>query len=72
VAGRSVKEWAKERKDIKLGAVSIMTMNDKGELKERKEGERVTGKGAKWGVIAGAVLGVLSGGVTLISSRCQM
>lgn len=66
VAGQHLKDWDKERKDIKLGAMSIMTMDESGELKEEKVGARSAGKGAKWGVIAGAALGILSGGVTLI------
>lgn len=65
-AGEHLKEWDKERKDIKLGAMSIMTMDENGELKEDKVGSRSAGKGAKWGVIAGAALGILSGGATLI------
>jgi len=65
-AGQHLKDWDKERKDIKLGAMSIMTMGESGELKEEKVGARSVGKGAKWGVIAGAALGILSGGVTLI------
>lgn len=65
-AGQHLKDWDKERKDIKLGAMSIMTMNESGELKEDQVGVRKTGKGAKWGVIAGAALGILSGGATLI------
>ena len=66
MAGEQLKEWDKERKDIELGAISIITMDDKGELKEDKVGARARGKGAKWGVIAGAALGILTGGVTLI------
>jgi len=66
-AGGHLKEWDKERKDIKLGAISIMTMDDKGKLKEDKVGARAGGKGAKWGVLAGAALGILSGGATLIA-----
>lgn len=65
-AGESLKDWDKERKDIELGAMSIVTMDAKGEIKEDKVGARKTGKGAKWGLLAGAALGILSGGVTLI------
>ena len=65
-AGKQLKEWDKELKHMKLGAISILTMNDKGKLKEEKVGVRAGGKGAKWGVVAGAALGILSGGATLI------
>jgi uncharacterized membrane protein len=65
-AGKQLKEWDKDVKSIDLGAISILTMDDKGKLKEEKIGDRAGGKGAKWGVIAGAALGILSGGVTLI------
>ena len=53
-AGEYLKEWDKERKDIELGAMSIVTMDEKGEIKENKVGARKTGKGAKWGLLAGA------------------
>jgi uncharacterized membrane protein len=65
-AGAQLKEWDKKNKAIELGAMSIMTMNEKGKLKESKVGARAGGKGAKRGAIAGAALGILSGGVTLI------
>ena len=65
-AGQYLKEWDKERKDIELGAMSIITMNEKGELAEEQIGARKIGKGAKWGVLAGAALGILSGGVALV------
>jgi uncharacterized membrane protein len=65
-AGKQLKEWDKDLKHVKLGAISIMTMNDEGKLKEDKVGARSGGKGAKWGLIAGAALGILSGGATLI------
>ncbi len=65
-AGKQLKEWDKDLKHLELGAISILTMNDKGKLKEDKVGARIGGKGAKWGVIAGAALGILSGGATLI------
>jgi len=65
-AGKQLKEWDKELKNIDLGAISILTMDDKGKLREEKIGDRSGGKGAKWGVLAGAALGILSGGVTLI------
>jgi uncharacterized membrane protein len=66
VAGEQLKEWDKDYDGIDLGAMSIITMDEKGEFKEDKVGERKTRSGAKWGTLAGAALGILSGGVTLI------
>lgn len=65
-AGKEIKQWDKDLKAIDLGAMSIITMNKKGELKHDKVGDRAGGKGAKWGTIAGAALGILTGGVTLV------
>ena len=65
-AGKQLKEWDKDVKHVELGAISILTMDDKGKLKEEKIGARAGGKGAKRGVPAGAALGILSGGATLI------
>lgn len=64
--GRELKAWDKERKDIDLGAMSVITMDENGEFKDEQIGDRRLGSGAKWGVIAGAALGLLTGGVTLI------
>ncbi len=65
-AGKELKEWDKELKNFELGAISLLTIDDKGKLKEEKIGARSGGKGSKWGVVAGAALGILSGGATLV------
>lgn len=65
-AGKEMQEWDKDLKHFELGAISILTIDDKGKLKEDKVGARAGRKGAKWGVIAGAALGILSGGLTLV------
>lgn len=65
-AGAELKAWDKEYDGIDLGAMSIITMDESGKLKEDKVGDRRGRGGAKWGAIAGAALGILSGGVTLI------
>ena len=39
---------------------------DEGKIKTRKVGRRAGGTGIKWGLVLGAVTGMLSGGVTLI------
>ena len=64
-AADSLKAWDKDNDDVKLGGIAILTWED-GKMKTRKVGTRATGKGAGWGTALGAVVGVLSGGVTLI------
>ena len=64
-AADSLKAWDKDNKDVKLGGIAILTWED-GKMKTRKVGTRQTAKGAGWGTALGAVVGVLSGGVTLI------
>ena len=64
-AADSLKAWDKDNDDVKLGGIAILTWED-GKIKTRKVGTRDTRKGAGWGTALGAVVGVLSGGVTLI------
>lgn len=64
-AADALKAWDKGHKDIELGGIAVLTWRD-GKMKTRKVGTRDTGKGAGWGTALGAVVGVLSGGVTLI------
>lgn len=66
-AAKQLKAWDKEIEEIDLGAISVITMNEHGQLKEDKVGKNVEGLGAKWGLIAGAALGILGGGLTLIA-----
>jgi uncharacterized membrane protein/predicted flap endonuclease-1-like 5' DNA nuclease len=65
VAAGKLKDWDKNRKDVKLGGMGIITMEN-GKLKTHKVGARASGTGAKWGLILGAAAGILSGGITLI------
>jgi uncharacterized membrane protein len=62
----TVKEWDKNLINIDLGAMGIMTMDKEGKIKTEKIGDRAAGKGAKWGLIAGAVTGIFTGGLTLV------
>lgn len=74
-AGRQLKHWDKEEKEIKLGGMGIITEKD-GKLKTHLVGARAGGTGAKWGTILGATgglatgimvaTGVLTGGIGLI------
>jgi len=65
-AAEAVKEWDKNIIEIDLGAIGILTMDEDGKVKTEKIGDRATGKGAKWGLVAGAVTGIFTGGLTLI------
>ena len=64
-----LKHWDKDHKEIKLGGMGIITMED-GKLKADKVGARAAGTGAKWGTILGAAgglaAGLLTGGIGLI------
>ena len=64
-AADSLKAWDQGNDSVDLGGIAILTWQD-GKMKTRKVGTRKTGKGAGWGTALGAVVGVLSGGVTLI------
>jgi uncharacterized membrane protein len=64
-AVKKLKAWDKANDDIKLGGIGIL-MWENGKMKTRKVGNRAAGTGAKWGLILGAVTGILSGGVTLL------
>ena len=57
-----IKQWDKASKEIKLGAIGVLAKDDKGEIKAHKVGKRKTGTGA----VVGALVGVLSGGVTVV------
>jgi uncharacterized membrane protein len=65
-AANSLKGWDKANEDIKLGAIAVVSKNDKGKVETTNLGPRNTGKGATIGVIAGAAAGLLSGGLTVV------
>ncbi len=68
-AAQKLKLWDEALKEIKLGGIGIITLEDD-KLKTHKVGARATGTGAKWGTILGATGGlaavVLTGGAALI------
>jgi uncharacterized membrane protein len=82
-AAKSLKSWDKADKEIKLGAIGVVYLDDKGKLKTKKMGPRKTGKGATIGavlgglvalfapatLIGGAVAGGLAGGALGIFSK---
>jgi hypothetical protein len=59
-AGKSLKEWDKADDDIKLGAIGVLHMSEKGKLKAKKLGPRSTGKGALIGVVTGALIAIFA------------
>ena len=65
-AADSLKSWDKASEDIKLGALAVVSKNEKGKVETTKLGPRNTGKGAKVGVIAGVAAGVLTGGLSIL------
>lgn len=65
-AADSLKSWDKANEDIQLGALEVVSKNDKGKVETTNLGSRNTGKGATIGVIAGAAAGLLTGGLTIV------
>jgi uncharacterized membrane protein len=57
-----IKQWDKASKEVKLGAIGVLAKDDEGKIKAHKVGKRKTGTGA----VVGALVGVLSGGVTVV------
>ena len=58
----AIKQWDKDSKDVKLGAIGILVQDEHGEAKVHKVGKRKTGTG----LAIGAVAGVLSGGLSIV------
>ncbi|MFN2134617.1 MAG: DUF4332 domain-containing protein [Candidatus Promineifilaceae bacterium] len=66
-AAEQLMAWDKEKEELDLGAVGIITLDAHQEKVVVKEvGDRNTGKGALWGTAIGAGLGILTGGIALI------
>jgi uncharacterized membrane protein len=61
----SLKSWDKANDDIKLGAIGVLTKDEKGKIKKHKLGKRDGKKGAGVGLLLGIVAAVLPG-VTLL------
>jgi uncharacterized membrane protein len=64
-AAAGLKAWDKATDAVKLGGIGILRWEE-GKIKTKKVGTRAAGKGAVWGTVLGAALGILSGGVSLI------
>lgn len=61
-AVKTIKQWDKASKEIKLGSIGVLVKDDKGKIKTHKLGARHTATGVAGGVLAA----VLSGGVSLL------
>lgn len=61
-AVESLMKWGKANKEMKRGAVSVLVKDEQGKIKNHKLGKRAT----KSGAVVGALVGVLSGGVTVV------
>ena len=65
-AAKDLMGWDKANEDLKLGAIGVLTKDDKGEIKTKNYSQRNTRKGAKVGMGLGVIAAVFSGGLTLI------
>ena len=68
-AVESLKAWDKAAADIKLNAIGVLVLDDKGKLKTHKLGKRSVGKGAGIGLLLAVIApptllaGVIGGGL---------
>src|SRR4051795_6233869 len=68
-AVESLKAWDKADDDIKLNAIGVLVLNDKGKVKTHKLGRRSVGKGAGIGVVLAVIApvtllgGAIGGGI---------
>ena len=64
-----MKEWDKWDDDVKLNAIGVLALDDKGKIKTHKLGKRSVGKGAGIGLLLAIIApptllaGVIGGGV---------
>lgn len=65
-AAEALKDWDKANKEVKLGAVAVLTLDEHGKLDADEVGQRDTKKGALWGAAIGTAAGILTGGIALI------
>lgn len=65
----SLKDWDKIDDDVKLNAIGVLVLDDKGKIKTHKLGKRSVGKGAGIGLVLALIApptllaGVLGGGI---------
>lgn len=61
-AVEQIKAWDKASDEVKLGAIGVLVKDEKGKIKTHKIGSHKT----KGGAVLGVLLGILSGGVTML------
>lgn len=54
-AVESLKSWDKVSKEVKLGSIGVLVLDDTGQVKTQKMGKRSIGKGAGIGVVLAVV-----------------
>jgi len=64
-AVESLKSWDKVSKDVKLGAIGVLVLDDKGQVKTQKMGKRSIGKGAGIGVVLAVVAPPIGAGAVV-------
>lgn len=69
-AAKSLRKWDKANKDVKLGAIGVLHVTDKGKLKTKKYGPHNIGKGAQIGLVIG-ILAAIFAPATLIAGAVQ-
>ena len=68
-AAESLKAWYKANGDVKMSAIGVLALDDKGKLKTHKLGKRSVGKGAGIGLLLAVIApptllaGVIGGGL---------
>ena len=68
-AAESLKAWYKANGDVKMSAIGVLVLDDKGKLKTHKLGKRSVGKGAGIGLVLAVIApptllaGVIGGGL---------
>lgn len=65
-AAEDLKDWDGDNRDIKLGAMAVMTIDEQGKLHADEIGQRNTKSGALWGTAIGVGIGILTAGIGLI------
>jgi len=58
-AAKSIKEWDKANRDIKLGAIGVLHVNPEGKIIIKKMGAHNIGRGAEIGLALGAIAALL-------------
>lgn len=64
-----LKAWDKGTEDVTLGAIGVLVVDDKGQIKEHKLGQRSGGKGAGIGLVLAVIApptllaGIVGGGI---------